>query len=90
MQAKTVTAGPVTAAVTNQAAASQTPYAGQIVLNGAGATFSINNVAASQDPASAGNLTLAATAGSFDQREGSRSASRPTQRSSRARRTAPS
>lgn len=65
MQAKTVSVGPVTAAVANQVAASQTPYAGQIVLNGAGATFSINNVAASQDPAAAGDLSLAATAGSF-------------------------
>lgn len=65
MQAKTVTAGPVTAAVTNQVAASQTPYAGQIVLNGAGATFSINNVAASQDPAGAGDLTLTGTTVSF-------------------------
>jgi hypothetical protein len=53
-----VSVGPVTAAVTNHVAASQTPYAGQVVLNGAGATFSINNIAASQDPAAAGNLTL--------------------------------
>ena len=67
MQAKTVSVGPVTAAVTNQICASQTPYAGQMVLNGAGATFSINNVAASQDPAAAGYLTLAATVVSFSQ-----------------------
>jgi len=65
MQAKTVSVGPVTAAVANQVAASQTPYAGQIVLNGAGGVYSINNVAASQDPAGAGDLTLASTAGSF-------------------------
>lgn len=65
MQAKTVSVGPVTAAVANQVCASQTPYAGQMVINGAGASFSINNVAASQDPSGAGNLTLAATAGSF-------------------------
>lgn len=58
MQSKTVSVGPVTAAVVNQVCASQTPNAGQIVLNGAGATFSINNIAASQDPAGAGNLTL--------------------------------
>lgn len=67
MQAKTVSVGPVTAAVANQVAASQTPYAGQIVLNGAGANFSINNVAASQDPAGAGNLTLASSPVSFAQ-----------------------
>ena len=65
MQAKTVSVGPLTAAVTNQVAASQTPSAGQIILNGAGATFSINNVAASQDPAGAGNLTLADSTVSF-------------------------
>ena len=58
MQAMTVSVGPVTAAVTNQVCASQTPYAGQMVINGAGATFSINNVATSQDPAAAGYLTL--------------------------------
>lgn len=58
MQPKTVSVGPVTAAVTNQVCASQTPNAGQLVLNGAGATFSINNIATSQDPAGAGNLTL--------------------------------
>jgi hypothetical protein len=61
MQAKTLSVGPVTAAVTNQIAASQTPNAGRIVLNGAGATFSIDNIAAAQDPAGAGNLTLAAS-----------------------------
>lgn len=61
MQSKTVSVGPVTAAVVNQVCASQTPNAGQIVLNGAGATFSINNIAASQDPAGAGNLTLASS-----------------------------
>jgi len=66
MQARTVNVGPVTAAVTNQVAASQTPDAGQIVINGAGATFSINNIAASQDPAGAGNLTLAAPYIVFD------------------------
>ena len=66
MQARTVNVGPVTAAVTNQVAASQTPNAGQIVINGAGATFSINNIAASQDPAGAGNLTLAAPYIVFD------------------------
>jgi hypothetical protein len=65
MQAKTVSVGPITAAVPNQVCASQTPNAGQIVINGAGATFSINNVAGAQDPAGAGNLTLAAGAGSF-------------------------
>lgn len=65
MQAKTVSVGPVTAAVANQVAASQTPYAGQIVLNGAGATFSVNSIATSQDPAGAGNLTLTAGAGVF-------------------------
>jgi len=58
MQPITVSVGPVTAAVTTQVVASQTPNAGQLVLNGAGATFSINNIAASQDPAAAGNLTL--------------------------------
>lgn len=67
MQAKTVSVGPVTAAVANQVAASQTPNAGQIVLNGAGATFSIDNVAASQDPAGAGNLTLQSSVVSFPQ-----------------------
>jgi hypothetical protein len=65
MQAKTVSVGPVTAAVANQVAASQTPYAGQVILNGAGASFSINNVATSQDPAGAGNLTLASSPVSF-------------------------
>lgn len=58
MQARTVSVGPVTAAVTNHVCASQTPYAGQMVLNGAGATFSINNVATAQNPVAAGNLTL--------------------------------
>jgi len=61
MQTRTVSVGPVTAAVTNQVAASQTPNAGQIILNGAGATYSINNIAESQDPAGAGNLTLVAS-----------------------------
>lgn len=61
MQAKTVSVGPVTAAVTNQVCASQTPNAGQMILNGAGATFSINNIAAAQDPAGASNLTLASS-----------------------------
>lgn len=61
MQSRTVSVGPVTAAVTNQVAASQTPLAGQIVLNGAGATFSIDNIATAQDPAGAGNLTLASS-----------------------------
>lgn len=65
MQAKTVSVGPVTAAVANQVAASQTPYAGQVILNGAGATFSINNIATAQDPAGAGNLTLVATSIAF-------------------------
>lgn len=65
MQAKTVSVGPVTAAVGNQVAASQTPYAGQVILNGAGASFSINNVATSQDPAGAGNLTLVSSTVSF-------------------------
>jgi hypothetical protein len=67
MQARTVSVGPVTAAVTNQVAASQTPLAGQIVLNGAGATFSINNIATAQDPAGAGNLTLVSSPVSFAQ-----------------------
>ena len=62
MQAITISVGPVTAAVTNQVVASQTPNAGQLVLNGAGAVpsaaSSINNIAAAQDPAAAGNLTL--------------------------------
>jgi hypothetical protein len=58
MQAITVSVGPVTAAVTNQVVASQTPNTGQLVLNGAGATFSINNIATAQDPAGASNLTL--------------------------------
>jgi hypothetical protein len=61
MQAKTVSVGPVTAAVGNQVCASQVPNAGQLVLNGAGATFSINNIATAQDPAGAGNLTLTAS-----------------------------
>jgi hypothetical protein len=65
MQAKTVSVGPVTAAVANQVVASQTPNAGQLALNGAGATFSINNIATSQDPAAAGNLTLVASVVSF-------------------------
>lgn len=65
MQAKTVSVGPVTAAVTNQVAASQTPYAGQIILNGAGAVYSINNIATSQDPAGAGDLTLTSTTIAF-------------------------
>ena len=43
----------------------QAPYAGQVVLNGLGASYSINNVAASQDPAAAGNLTLASSPVSF-------------------------
>jgi hypothetical protein len=68
MQTRTVSVGPVTAAVTNQVCASQTPNAGQLVINGAGATFSINNIAASQDPAGAGNLTLAASVVSFSPR----------------------
>ena len=58
MQAITISVGPVTAAVTNQVVVSQTPNAGQLVLNGAGANFFIANIAASQDPAAAGNLTL--------------------------------
>jgi hypothetical protein len=58
MQAIAVSVGPVTAAVTNQVVASQTPNTGQLVLNGAGATFSINNIATAQDPAGASNLTL--------------------------------
>lgn len=58
MQSLTISVGPVTAAVTNQVSASQTPNAGQLVINGAGATYSINNVATAQDPAGAGNLTL--------------------------------
>lgn len=61
MQTRTVSVGPVTAAVTNQVVASQTPNAGQLVLNGAGATFSINSIATAQDPAGAGNLTLVAS-----------------------------
>lgn len=65
MLSQTVTSAPVTAAVTNQVAASQTPYAGQLVLNGAGASYSINNVAASQDPGGAGNLTLVSSPVSF-------------------------
>lgn len=65
MQAKTVSVGPVTAAVANQVVASQTPNAGQLALNGAGSTFSINNIATSQDPAAAGNLTLVASIVSF-------------------------
>ena len=60
MQTRTVSVGPVTAAVANQVVASQTPNAGQLVINGAGATFSINNIATSQDPAGASNLTLVA------------------------------
>lgn len=67
MQSKTISIGPVTAAVTNQVAASQTPYAGQVILNGPGATFSINNIAASQDPTGAGNLTLVRSVIYFDQ-----------------------
>jgi hypothetical protein len=58
MQSMQVSVGPVTAAVTNQVAASQTPYAGQVILNGLGSNFSINNIATAQDPAGAGNLTL--------------------------------
>lgn len=58
MQPITVNVGPVTAAVSNQVCAAQVPNAGQLVLNGAGATFSINNIATAQDPAGAGNLTL--------------------------------
>lgn len=65
MQAKTVSVGPVTAAVTNQICASQTPNAGQMVINGAGATFSINNIATAQDPAGAGNLTLVSSTVQF-------------------------
>lgn len=67
MQARTVSVGPVTAAVTNQVAASQTPYAGQIVLNGAGAlpASNVDNVATAQDPAGAGNLTLVSSPVSF-------------------------
>ena len=61
MQSKTVSVGPVTAAVTTQVCASQTPNAGQLVINGAGATFTINSIAASQDPAGASNLTLASS-----------------------------
>lgn len=67
MLAKTVSVGPVTAAVTNQVCASQTPNAGQMVINGAGATFSINNVATTQNPAAAGNLTLVSTIIQFAQ-----------------------
>jgi hypothetical protein len=65
MRSVPITSGPLVASVANAYAASQTPYAGQIVLNGANATFSINNVAASQDPAGAGNLTLASSPVSF-------------------------
>lgn len=65
MLAQTVTSSPVTAAVVNQVCASQTPYAGQLVLNGAGASFSINNIATAQDPAGAGNLTLVSSPVSF-------------------------
>jgi hypothetical protein len=67
MQARTVSVGPVTAAVANHVCASQTPYAGQMVLNGAGATFSVNNVATSQNPAAAGNLTLVSSIVQFPQ-----------------------
>lgn len=65
MLAKTVSVGPVTAAVANQVASSQTPYAGQIVINGAGATFSLNNIATSQTPSGAGALTLVAATVAF-------------------------
>ena len=65
MLSQTVASTAVTAAVTNQVAASQTPYAGQIVLNGAGASFSINNVATAQNPAGAGNLTLVSSPVTF-------------------------
>ena len=58
MQAITISVGPVTAAVPTQVADTQTPNAGQLVLNGAGANFFIANIAASQDPPAAGNLTL--------------------------------
>lgn len=66
MQAKTVSVGPVTAAVTNQVAASQTPYAGQIILNGAGAVYSATSIFATAAIAGAGALTLAAGAGAFN------------------------
>ena len=65
MQAKTVSVGPVTAAVTNQICASQTPNAGQMVLNGAGVSAlfgSVDNVVASQSIGAAGNLTLVGSA----------------------------
>lgn len=68
MQAKIVSVGPVTAAVTNQVALSQTPNAGQLVINGAGSTSSANNIAGSQDPGGASNLTLTASVVSFPPR----------------------
>lgn len=67
MRPITVAIGLATAASANSISTSQTPYAGQIVLNGAVATFSINNIATAQDPAGAGNLTLTSTVGSFAQ-----------------------
>lgn len=65
MRSVTMTSGPLVASVANAYAASQTPTAGQIVLNGGNATFSINNVAAAQDPTGASNLTLASSPVSF-------------------------
>ena len=67
MRPITVAIGLATAASANSISTSQTPYAGQIILNGAVATFSINNVATAQDPAGASNLTLTSTVGSFAQ-----------------------
>ena len=64
MRPITVAIGLATAASANSISTSQTPYAGQIILNGAVATFSINNIATTQNPAGAGNLTLTSTVGS--------------------------
>ncbi len=67
MRPISVAIGLATAASANSISTSQTPYAGQIILNGAVATFSINNIATAQDPAGASNLTLVSSPVSFAQ-----------------------
>lgn len=54
-----------TPAVANQICSAQTPNAGQMVINGVGATYSLDNVAAAQDPSGAGNLVLQSTVVNF-------------------------
>lgn len=65
MQAKTVSVGPVTVAVTNQVCASQRPFAGQMVLNGAGGNANATSIFGAA-PVGSGSLSLAAGANVFN------------------------